>query len=107
YGSLGVGTVYEQRTGFTGHMTDNATTLSYMQQRYYDSTAMRFLSVDTVPVSTTDGSNFNRYWYANNNPYRFVDPDGRISVGVATFLSNYQKKVEFRRLSKSQMQTAL
>jgi len=20
---------------------------------------------------------FNRYWYANNNPYRYIDPDGR------------------------------
>jgi RHS repeat-associated protein len=79
YGSLGVGTTYEQRPGFTGHMTDAATTLSYMQQRYYDSTAMRFLSVDPVATSTTDGSNFNRYWYANNNPYKFVDPDGRLA----------------------------
>jgi hypothetical protein len=25
------------------------------------------------------GDNFNRYWYANNNPYRFMDPDGRQS----------------------------
>jgi RHS repeat-associated protein len=77
YGSLGVGIIYEQRPGFTGHTTDAATTLSYMQQRYYDSTAMRFLSVDPVPVGTTEGSNFNRYWYANNNPYKYVDPDGR------------------------------
>lgn len=23
------------------------------------------------------GGNFNRYWYANNNPYKFKDPDGR------------------------------
>jgi hypothetical protein len=37
----------------------------------------RFLSVDPAPVSPTDGSNFNRYWYANNNPYKYVDPDGR------------------------------
>ena len=22
---------------------------------------------------------FNRYWYANNNPYKFMDPDGRLS----------------------------
>ncbi|MGN7830212.1 hypothetical protein ACTJI2_01190 [Pseudoxanthomonas sp. 22568] len=25
------------------------------------------------------GTNFNRYWYANNSPYRFTDPDGRIA----------------------------
>jgi RHS repeat-associated protein len=58
-------------------MTDAATTLSYMQQRYYDPIAMRFVSVDPVAASTTDGGNFNRYWYANNNPYKFTDPDGR------------------------------
>lgn len=77
YGSLGTADPYEQRPGFTGHMTDAATRLTYMQGRYYDPEAMRFLSVDPVATSTADGSNFNRYWYANNNPYKFVDPDGR------------------------------
>jgi RHS repeat-associated protein len=62
--------------GFTGHVTDSVTGLVYMQQRYYDPTLGRFLSVD--PVSTSEnGTNFNRYWYANDNPYRFTDPDGR------------------------------
>ena len=37
----------------------------------------RFLSVDPVKTDQRDGANFNRYWYANNNPYRFTDPDGR------------------------------
>jgi hypothetical protein len=37
----------------------------------------RFLSVDPVSASSINGGNFNRYWYGNNNPYRFVDPDGR------------------------------
>jgi RHS repeat-associated protein len=93
YGSLGVGTTYEQRPGFTGHMTDAATTLSYMQQRYYDSTAMRFLSVDPVAVSTTDGSNFNRYWYANNNPYKYVDPDGREAGATYKLLTEMESGV--------------
>ena len=48
-----------------------------MQQRYYDPVALRFLSPDPVDVSTSNGSNFNRYWYANNNPHKFTDPDGR------------------------------
>jgi hypothetical protein len=37
----------------------------------------RFLSVDPAPVDPNNGDNFNRYWYANNNPYKYVDPDGR------------------------------
>ena len=62
--------------GYTGHVYDAATGLNYMQQRYYDPGIGRFLSID--PVSATSvGGNFNRYWYADNNPYRFYDPDGR------------------------------
>jgi len=67
----------DQGPGYTGHVTDVLTGFSYMQQRYYDPLAGRFLSVDPVVANATDGSNFNRYWYANNNPYRYIDPDGR------------------------------
>ena len=66
----------ENGPGFTGHVTDAATQLTYMQQRYYDPRVGRFWSVDPVTVDSV-GGNFNRYWYANNNPYRFTDPDGR------------------------------
>ena len=48
-----------------------------MQQRYYDPLAARFLSVDPVTTSAKDGSFFGRYHYANNNPFKFKDPDGR------------------------------
>jgi len=61
--------------GYTTHVGDTKTGLVYMQQRYYDPTTGRFLSVD--PVSASLGPNFNRYAYAANNPYRFTDPDGR------------------------------
>ena len=71
--------VYREGPGFAGHVTDTQTNLTYMQQRYYDPVAVRFLSPDPVDVSTNNGSNFNRYWYANNNPYRYTDPDGRES----------------------------
>lgn len=69
---------YTDAVGFSGHFTDAPTQLSYMQQRYYDPLAGRFLATDPDPVNGT-GSNFNRYAYASNNPYRFVDPDGRRS----------------------------
>lgn len=47
-----------------------------MQQRYYDPESGRFLSTDPV-LTSSDGGNFNRYWYANDNPYRYTDRDGR------------------------------
>ncbi len=50
-----------------------------MQQRYYDPQIGRFLSVDPVSTNPSTGSNFSRYWYANDNPNRFLDPDGRYS----------------------------
>jgi len=67
--------------GFTGHVQDAATGLTYMQQRYYDPLLGRFLSVDPVTAYSSPGVNFNRYWYANDNPYRFADPDGRKPKG--------------------------
>jgi RHS repeat-associated protein len=72
-----VGEPLVQGPEFTGHVTDAATGLVYMQQRYYDPALGRFLAVDPLPSNTGSGSNFNRYWYGNNNPYKFVDPDGR------------------------------
>ncbi|MGO4220776.1 Ig-like domain-containing protein [Lysobacter sp. TAF61] len=68
--------------GFTGHVMDAATGLTYMQQRYYDPQIGRFLSVDPVATDSNTGGNFNRYWYANNSPYRFSDPDGRSALAV-------------------------
>ncbi|MBV6785820.1 hypothetical protein KWH02_11555 [Xanthomonas campestris pv. uppalii] len=76
--------------GYGGHVMDTDTGLIYMQQRYYDATIGRFLSIDPVTEDGNTGANFNRYKYAANNPYSFKDPDGRqecrsceISYGAA------------------------
>jgi RHS repeat-associated protein len=63
--------------GFTGHVHDADTALVYMQQRYYDPIAGRFLSVDPVTTDAKTGEHFNRYAYGNNSPYSFTDPDGK------------------------------
>ena len=63
--------------GYTGHVQDASTGLTYMQQRYYDPGVGRFLSVDPVEADPHSGGLFNRYMYAANNPYTFIDPDGR------------------------------
>jgi len=51
-----------------------------MQQRYYDPVIGRFYSNDPVGFSAEKPMMFNRYAYVNNNPYKYVDPDGRDGV---------------------------
>ncbi len=62
--------------GYTGHVNDPETGLVYMQARYYQPTG-RFLSPDPVEPAAGNIYNFNRYAYANGNPNRYTDPDGR------------------------------
>ncbi len=62
--------------GYTGHVMDGATGLTYMQQRYYDEVVGRFLSVDPVTPLSGNDQLFNRYAYSYNSPYTYSDPDG-------------------------------
>jgi len=75
---VGCGLIGKDR-GFTGHVQDESG-LTYMQQRYYDASIGRFLSVDPVGVSAGNTNTYNRYMYGNNNPYKFIDPDGGIAI---------------------------
>jgi hypothetical protein len=47
----------------------------------------RFYGMDPAPVNPEDPRTFNRYNYANNNPYRYVDPDGRYSLDYHTLIT--------------------
>jgi len=66
-----------EEVGYTGHKFDKDLGLSYMQARYYDPVIGRFYSND--PIGFRDVHSFNRYAYANNNPYKYTDPDGQDS----------------------------
>jgi len=72
---------WPQGMAYTGHVLDNLTRITYAQARYYDQLMGRFMSVDPV---APDAGSFNRYWYANNNPYNNIDPDGRKACGKDT-----------------------
>jgi RHS repeat-associated protein len=65
---------------FTAGPQNEDSGLVALGNRYYDPAIGRFMSVDLVGVSPDDGSNFNRYAYANNNPYRYVDPSGEVPI---------------------------
>ncbi|MDX6016577.1 RHS repeat-associated core domain-containing protein [Shewanella indica] len=66
--------------GYTGHLQDEDLNLTYMQARYYDPLIGRFYADD--PVGFRDVYSFNRYTYANNNPYKYVDPDGEFALAL-------------------------
>ena len=75
---------------FTGKELDEETGLYYYGARYLDPMYSRWLSTDPALSDYASGSkagggiynshNFNLYNYANNNPIRYTDPDGRVSI---------------------------
>jgi RHS repeat-associated protein len=79
YGTV-IGKPSYQGIGYTGHVQDAATGLTYMQQRYYDPQIGVFLSTDPVDATSDPMGQFHRYRYANSNPYKYTDPDGRFGV---------------------------
>ena len=67
-----------------------------MQARYYDPVIGRFYSNDPVATNgqLSHGDRvhgFNRCKYANNNPYKFVDPNGQDSV-IGTLTSHINRR---------------
>ncbi len=89
YGRTAMGA--EPTLGFTGHMNDVETGLTYMQQRYYDPVAGRMLSIDPVITDANTGGSFNRYAYAANSPYKYIDPDGRQEHAAEGFGNQFAK----------------
>lgn len=65
---------------YTGKPYDDDIGLSYYGARWYDPAIGRFMGVDPVEVIPENIHHFNRYVYANNNPYRYIDPDGNVPV---------------------------
>lgn len=78
YGSrLDIGDTSETPKTYTGHVEDAESGLIYMQARYYNPTFGRFMATDPVRFKEENLHSFNRYAYANNSPYKYIDPDGR------------------------------
>jgi len=69
----------ENNTWYTGKQ-EGAYGLTYFHARWYDNEAGRFMAIDPVGFDEGNIQSFNRYAYANNNPYKYTDPDGKFAV---------------------------
>jgi len=71
---------------FTGKERDSESGNDYFGARYYTSNMGRWLSPDRLNVTddrvTNPSNTLNKYVYGANNPFRFVDPDGRDIVAL-------------------------
>ncbi len=77
-----------EHMGYTGKPEEAELGLTYFGARWYDPSLGRFLSPDPVPFQETNPHSFNRYAYANNNPYRYIDPDGNSPLDVGFFIAD-------------------
>ncbi|MEW6110401.1 MAG: RHS repeat-associated core domain-containing protein [Nitrospirota bacterium] len=97
----------ENNRQFIGKEKDKETGLHYILVRYYLDEIGRFISPDPVgPVDPkTSKTNYemllnpqklNRYAYALNNPYKYMDPDGRDAIRVQYIGYMVDTGVKFR-----------
>ncbi len=89
-------TTDENALFYTGKPHDDDTGLSYFGARYYNPSIGRFMGVDPAGFQDSNVHSFNKYAYANNNPYKFVDPDGELPILLLAFVaydfySSYQE----------------
>jgi RHS repeat-associated protein len=64
------------RFGFTGHYFDTETKLYFAKARYYDPDFGRFLTQDDYLGQLDNPPSLHRYFYANDNPTRYIDLSG-------------------------------
>jgi RHS repeat-associated protein len=82
------------RTFYAGHRRNEDTDLFYMQARWYDPGAGRFLSVDPL-LGPGSPESHNPYSYADNNPIARFDPTGRFGEQEAAIETKFINAGEF------------
>jgi RHS repeat-associated protein len=92
-----------ERQSYTGKSHDDVTGLTYFGGRYYDPQIARFMSVDPVGFVDNNTMSFNRYLYVNDNPYKYVDPDGEFLNFALKFAFDVAINVAFNYVTTGEL----
>ncbi len=65
---------------YCGEYYDKETATVYLRARYYNPSTGRFISRDSFAGRRSDPLSLNLYTYCRNNPIRYIDPSGHITV---------------------------
>lgn len=97
YGGTFTGTGAAENTHqYTGKELEAATGLYYYGARYQNPNIGRFMSVDPAGADPTDPQSWNRYAYVQNNPLKYIDPDGEQLV-------DFHRNIELNKRVRSKL----
>ena len=82
-----IGPAAPNEPGYTGKFEEPDLGIQNFGARWYDPRIGRFLAIDPAGFDPQNPQSFNRYAYANNNPYKYVDPDGRAAETALDVIS--------------------
>lgn len=83
-----IGQAAPNEPGYTGKFEEPDLGIQNFGARWYDPRIGRFLAIDPAGFDPQNPQSFNRYAYANNNPYRYVDPNGESPLDVGFFIAD-------------------
>ncbi|MBM0105710.1 hypothetical protein JM946_13175 [Steroidobacter sp. S1-65] len=92
-----------EKLGYTGKPHDTVLGLTNLGARYYDPHLGRFMSPDPVGSVESNPVSFNRYAYVNNNPYKYVDPDGELLNFAAKFVLDVGVNIAINYVTTGEM----
>ncbi|MGH8538069.1 MAG: RHS repeat domain-containing protein [Gammaproteobacteria bacterium] len=83
-----IGSAAPNEPGYTGKFEEPDLGIQNFGARWYDPRIGRFLAIDPAGFDAANPQSFNRYAYANNNPYKYVDPDGNSPLDAGFFIAD-------------------
>jgi len=85
---------------YRGYYYDTESGLYYLNSRYYDPVACRFINADGLVSTGRENAGYNMYSYCGNNPVNYTDPSGLLENWEKLGFKYDGSMADFRRLER-------